>query len=327
MPKGKVVIPAQYDGYTVSKLGVGLFWRNNDIEQIVLPSTVSVIDSAFNECKKLYSATLPEGLKEIVPSAFRGCGLKSVVLPESLAKVGSWAFAENTALETAIIKGKTEFEERTFSGCTNLTTVEFHNAIQTLPDYMFAGCVKIQSIQLPMKLKQIGNNCFLSCSQMDNVQLPDTVQEIGEYAFRSCNSLRSIKIPDGVTEIKKGTFTFCSNLAEVKLPARMTKIGERAFDFTGLRKIALMEGISEIAENTFGSCQSLQEIYIPVSVKKIGAGAFFDCYRLKTVYFGGGEEMWKNIVIDMEKINGDAGNKYLIRAEYYWNQTPAAIGI
>ena len=81
-----MVIPAQYDGYTVSKLGVGLFSVNNEIEQVVLPETVTVIGwYAFDQCKNLYSATLPEGLKEIAPNAFRGCGLKSVVLPESLA--------------------------------------------------------------------------------------------------------------------------------------------------------------------------------------------------------------------------------------------------
>ena len=93
-----------------------------------------------------------------------------------------------------------------------------------------------------------------------------------------------------------------------------------------MQKITLPEGILEIAKQTFCFCDSLQEIYIPASVKKIGAAAFY-CWRLKTVYFGGSEEMWKNIEIDMEKNSSGADNEKLMKVEHYWNQTPAAIGI
>ena len=81
----------------------------------------------FQRCKNLLSVTLTEGLKEIGDSAFRSCGLERLTLPESLTKVGGSAFASNVALETAVIKGKTEFELKTFDSCSNLTKVEFRN--------------------------------------------------------------------------------------------------------------------------------------------------------------------------------------------------------
>ena len=183
IPEGRVEIPAQYDGFTVSELGYQFLCKNNDIEQVILPSTVTIIGSqAFRLCKNLYSVTLPEGLKEIGSSAFSSCGLERLTLPESLIKVGPSTFAENTALETAIINGKTEFERSTFNGCTNLLAVEFHNVIRTLPDYMFQDCAKLQTVQFPMRLKTIGNYFFLRCKLLDNIQLPDTIREIGAEA-------------------------------------------------------------------------------------------------------------------------------------------------
>ena len=43
IPEGRVEIPAQYDGFTVSELGYQFLYKNNDIEQVILPSTVTII--------------------------------------------------------------------------------------------------------------------------------------------------------------------------------------------------------------------------------------------------------------------------------------------
>lgn len=328
IPEGRVEIPAQYDGFTVSELSYPFFYKNNDIEQVILPSTVTIIGSqTFQLCKNLYSVTLPEGLKEIRDSAFRSCGLEGLILPESLTKVGSASFAENTALETAIIKGKTEFEKSTFNGCTNLLAAEFHNVIQALPDYMFQDCAKLQTIQFPMRLKTIGNYFFLRCKLLDNIQLPDTIREIGAAAFSGCTSLRAIKIPDGVTEIKNAAFFECENLTDIKIPARMSKIEGTVFGrCTALQKVALPEGIPAVEHQMFEGCVSLQDVYIPSSVKKVGSNAFNNCKSLSKVYFGGSKEMWDKVVIEMSDLS--TGNRYLTNSimNRYWNQTAASIG-
>ena len=143
VPKGELIIPDKYDGYVVSEIGNDCLYRNNDIESVIVPSSVTTIGiQAFYQCKNLTSVVLPEGVKQLDGSAFNGCNIENVVIPESLVKVGSSAFANNTSLETAIIKGKTEFGSSTFSGCSNLASVAFHNVINALPSYMFQDCVK-----------------------------------------------------------------------------------------------------------------------------------------------------------------------------------------
>lgn len=43
VPKGNVTIPAKYDGFVVSELRYPLFYENNDIEQVTIPETVTII--------------------------------------------------------------------------------------------------------------------------------------------------------------------------------------------------------------------------------------------------------------------------------------------
>ena len=156
VPKGELIIPDKYDGYVVSEIGYECLRDNNDIESVIIPGSVKTIgDRAFHKCKNLTNVVLPEGLKELGYSVFYGCGLENVVLPESLVKAGSSAFANNTAMTTAVIKGKTEFAQKTFADCSNLISVEFHNVINTLPESMFENCVKLQIVHFSMKAKTL----------------------------------------------------------------------------------------------------------------------------------------------------------------------------
>ena len=123
----------------VSEIGYQCFYQNSDIESVIIPKTITTIgDEAFYRCKNLTNIVLPEGIKEIYDKAFISCAIKDVVLPESLIEVGEQAFAYNYAMKKASIKGKTEFGIGTFMYCESLESVEFHNAISTLPREMLS---------------------------------------------------------------------------------------------------------------------------------------------------------------------------------------------
>lgn len=125
----------------VSEIGSKCLYQNEDIEKISIPTTIKIIDQwAFFGCENLTNLSIAEGVQEIGKNAFKACNIESLVLPESLTKVGEEAFCANSKMKTAIIKGRTEFEKGTFSACRYLETVEFHNAISVLPDSMFHDC-------------------------------------------------------------------------------------------------------------------------------------------------------------------------------------------
>ena len=83
------------DGIIVVHMGAAVrniakeAFYGNSISELALSSTLSTIgESAFQDCKKLTSVTIPEGIKTIDALAFRNCtSLKSVYLPKGMYKI------------------------------------------------------------------------------------------------------------------------------------------------------------------------------------------------------------------------------------------------
>lgn len=75
------------------------FLQCKSLERVSLPKNIKIIGyAAFDSCEKLSDVTLPDKLREIHGSAFSGCALKDVTLPESLCHIGAYAFANNEGL-------------------------------------------------------------------------------------------------------------------------------------------------------------------------------------------------------------------------------------
>ena len=72
--------------------------------------------------------TIPESVKSIGNSAFRGCeSLTSIHLPESLTSIGDHAFW----------------------CCTSLTSIHLHGSVNSIGDYAFEDCKSLKSIYIP----------------------------------------------------------------------------------------------------------------------------------------------------------------------------------
>ena len=120
--------------------------------------------------------------------------ITSVVIPDSVATIGSSAF----------------------SGCSNLTTVTIseNSQLTSIGYNAFSGCSSLTSIYIPDSVTTIGEYAFVSCSNLIIVTISENSQltTIGEYAFSHCSSLTSIYIPDSVTTIEEFVFYNCSKL-------------------------------------------------------------------------------------------------------------------
>lgn len=96
---------------------------------------------------------VPEGTVEI-PDSFMSASqapgpgkLNSIVLPESLRRIGSSAFLGQSRLRILKISDELIYiGSHAFSGCTNLTSLELPTTIQTIDNYAFDMCVHISSI-------------------------------------------------------------------------------------------------------------------------------------------------------------------------------------
>ena len=76
----EVVIPAEYNGMPVTRIGEKAFYDNDLIVSVVLPDTMRIIgDSAFYGCGNLRSINL-EYVSEVKDSAFYGAGLTGILV-------------------------------------------------------------------------------------------------------------------------------------------------------------------------------------------------------------------------------------------------------
>lgn len=164
---GKLEVPEQIDGYTVTAIGEHAFYLCATVTDITLPETVqSIGKQAFMYCYALESVNLPDGIPEIASETFLMCkALKTVTIPESVTSIGMEAFTE----------------------CASLNDIKIPDSVQSLGEEVFQKCVALEEINIPDGIKEIPDNAFLGCTSLKNIQLPASTARIGKLAFMLCD--------------------------------------------------------------------------------------------------------------------------------------------
>ena len=193
--------------------------------------------------KTITSATVASGVVDMSSGlewnagcaigVFQDCPrLHSVKLPESLRKIGGFAFCYCDALVCVDIpSGVNEIGMDAFAGCESLQTVTIPEGIVDLHDETFNKCSSLRFVELPTSLKSIGYQVFGYCSSLATINFDAIkgVTKIGKQAFIGCSALTTFKLPPFLKVIKRGTFRYCENLSSVELPAYIDTIRESAF--------------------------------------------------------------------------------------------------
>ena len=219
---------------------------------------------------------LPNYIEYIGEGAFYySLNLKSVVLPNSVTKIGTEAFDV-----TSIAVG-------TFEACSSLTSVTIPNTVTSIGKRDFRGCTSLTSINLPNSITNIRQDTFRGCSSLTNITIPSSVTTIAGGAFSGCRSLTSITIPNSVTtigtptpsidELSGDSFSYCTSLASVSIGSGVTWIGGSTFrGCTSLTSITIPSGVTLIGDNAFRECTSLTSITINAVTPPTLGGLVFD---------------------------------------------------
>lgn len=125
----EVVIPSEYEGHAVTRIGEGAFQGIFGLKSVTIPDSILAISSqAFSGCTGLTSIAIPKNVTEIGMSAFEGCvGLTDITIPDKVKSIGDGAFYYCTGLTSVTIPNSVTFiGAYAFVNCDNLTSIRFN---------------------------------------------------------------------------------------------------------------------------------------------------------------------------------------------------------
>ena len=200
------------------------------LKSVTFPRSVSKInDNAFRGCNNIESVTIPNGVTHIGRYAFADCSkLQSVKLPDSVVSVGEKAFYRCRVKEVNIGSNVGYIAKDAFTRCgvekitlskNNTNYILQDNVLYTADKTLIVLCASgsVTSVTVPSKVKTIDDGVFQDCKKLESVDLSFGVERIGDSAFADCSSLKSITIPKTVTRIDRSAFNSCSKLEEVHI--------------------------------------------------------------------------------------------------------------
>ncbi len=258
-----ISVPATIDGNKVVAIGKKAFNYNTEISNIILPNTITSIDSeAFEGCNNLATIDLSATkVTEIKYQTFKGCSsLLMIAFPERLTAIGEEAFKDCKALEYSEKLGN---------------SFNIPSTVMTIEKGAFENGGAFKSITIPEEITEISAILFSGCNNLETVIIEGNATKIGNHAFSSCKALKNIVLPDTVTEIGACAFTYCEELEYIKIPKETTIIGDQAF--AGCRKLSAVDfndKLKTIDKFAFSGCISLKTVVIPKSVSTINEYAF-----------------------------------------------------
>ena len=160
----------------------GVFKQFISVTRVVLlGSSWRSIGEGMFEGTSLKEFVAPEGLREIMSSAFSRCrDLKRVVLNEGIVSLGSRCFQESGLLEIEIPASVRTISSEAFRGCSGLRSLTFASGsrLEAIGTRTFCGTA-LRSFAAPDSLLLIEPGAFSCCERLKTVQLNAFLQHLG----------------------------------------------------------------------------------------------------------------------------------------------------
>ncbi len=337
--------------YPVTRIGYYAFGECSGLLSVTIPNTVRTIESyAFYECSSLHTITIGSGVISIGQYAFAYCNSASrvnytgtitqwcnikfdydnsnplryahdlyinnekivnLVIPNDVSAIKQYSFMGASIVSVDVGESVDTIGWCSFSYCTLLDSIVFHNSLVSIQGKSFRGCSNLRTIIIPSHTTEIQDEAFGECSNLSCLIIGDSVSYIGAGAFVGCSGLSKIHIPKAVTCIGIRAFESCaldtiivnednpiydsrnncnaiietaSNTLVVGckntiIPSSIISIGDRAFaDVKSLKTIIIPDSVLFIGTYAFGACDSLKDVSIGKSVSVIGNSSFSSYY-------------------------------------------------
>jgi len=193
---GDVTIPDTINGMTVTSIGDGAFYRNNNFTSVTIPDSVTNIGAdAFFRCGTLSKVVIGNGVAIIGDNAFTFEFITNVTIPNSVTIIGNGAFAQTWITGIVIPTSVTNLGDGAFSGCPNLASVTIPNNMNSISNDVFSYCSSLSSVTIPGSVTNIGDNAFYSCTGLNSIYFEGNAPSMGASVFGGGNDGLSYQTP------------------------------------------------------------------------------------------------------------------------------------
>ncbi len=307
----------------IKKLSWRLFHGCKTLSEVVMPSTIEIIESieskAFEGCDSLYSIVIPTGVKEIRSDAFRHSGLREVIIPDTVTKLGESAFCECRNLHSALISGSIKtIPEFCFHGCRSLKQITICEGVERIEDWAFGVCPSLKKLFLPKGMKKFEDTFTLEKTLIHDLYVPSTLEKIVPFNIGDGSGYVNLHVPFGMKttaekyiedkkkRLEEDGYDYNEPLEIIEyavidnLIVEVLDKSENTLTIKGLSNpyashdilipsSAYIKGkyyrIARIDTNAFYNATSLTSVKISDGITSIGAHAFSYCSSLKKVEF------------------------------------------
>lgn len=139
-----------------------------------------------------YIENLP--VKAIEDCAFNYAKITSIQMPETLVKIGHYAFFCCHQLEKISFPDSVSFIGSDVCGiCENLQSVKWSSSAFTIPKNAFCSCHSLKTVSNIEHVKTIDSNAFRKTG-LKFFKIPKSVLKISGCSFAECNDLKLIKM-------------------------------------------------------------------------------------------------------------------------------------
>lgn len=340
---GTVTIPAEIDGKKVvatkSSMGsdvINALGGRNDITKIIISEGIKEIGyDSFYKMTNLKEVVLPSTLEVIEAGAFAGSGITSIDIPKSVTMINSSAFSR-TKLTSIYIPKNTNLGGSVVAQCKALKKITVDSAnpyYATDGKYLYskkngtavdyAGGITDKRVTIPSYIYNIMHYCFYNNDHIETIITHKNFQKIYSMAFWECDNLKEVYMT-GKNSLISNSVTTNPNLI-VYTNGKICDFadGERdtCDDFIvkpyieGMENITfdyevLSDGTVQLEKYTGSATNvTIPETYMGYKVTWIGDRAFASNSKIKSVHIP------KNVTFIGEAVFADCDNLTKITAD------------
>ena len=200
---GKVEIPSEIDGKTVTSIGKNVFDNCSVVTSIIIPESVEVIGyKAIFDCKNLTNVHLGSGVKEIGDGVFNDCvKFSNITVDEDNINFSN---SEDGLLlskdKTVLIKQPLGKQEKQYIIPDSVTCIK---------KYAFAGSISPKCLVIPKTVKTVESYAFCECYGITDIVIENGVETIEKYAFLYLPFLETVTIKS--MDVDLGRNAICVN--------------------------------------------------------------------------------------------------------------------